>query len=72
MNRVPSLPNTDTQWQRKAALIVNQLRGAVDRAGATAERPEDAYVGFAYFDRTLNKPIWMGNSGWVKADGTAA
>jgi hypothetical protein len=72
MTRIPALPPADVQWQRKASLIVNQLRGAIDRAGTSAERPDDAIVGFSYFDRTLNRPIWMGNSGWVKADGTAA
>ena len=44
----------------------------MDKAsGTTAERPTNVEIGFMYFDTDLNKPIWMGNSGWVDAIGNA-
>lgn len=39
--------------------------------GTTAARPTSPYVGQEYFDTTLNRPIWYGNTGWINASGTA-
>lgn len=38
--------------------------------GTSSERP-NAPVGMMYFDTSINKPIWKGNSGWVDATGAA-
>lgn len=38
--------------------------------GTSSERP-NAPVGMMFFDETLNKPIWRGNSGWIDATGAA-
>jgi len=46
---------------------------ALQSSGTTAQRPtEYLFVGRNYFDKTLNKPIWIGNDGstWVDATGT--
>lgn len=69
---LPAREATPEQWQRKAALIVNKLREGLDRAGPTAARPAQAYVGMSYFDTDLDRPIWKGAHGWVTADGSAA
>lgn len=38
--------------------------------GPSSERPNGP-VGLAYFDETINKPIWRGTNGWVDATGAA-
>lgn len=40
-------------------------------ANSTANRPVGLDVGSMYFDVTLNKPVWMGNTGWVDATGAS-
>ena len=42
-----------------------------NRSGTTAARPTTAYVGYPYFDTTLNKPVWLKTapSTWVDATG---
>lgn len=39
--------------------------------GNSTSRPtgKDIYVGYQYFDATLNKPIWWTGSKWVDATG---
>ncbi len=52
------------------ALSVVNLKFVTDN-GTTAIRPTTAVRGQYYFDTTLNKPIWFGNSNaWVDATGT--
>mgnify|MGYP001996833430 CR=1 FL=1 len=44
--------------------------GMFRSVGTTAERPNNASIGFRYFDTTLNIPTWYSGSGqWVNADG---
>lgn len=42
----------------------------VSQNGDTSSRPAAPTIGDQYFDTTLNKPIWYGNTGWVDATGT--
>lgn len=41
--------------------------------GNTNSRPSEnfIYIGFEYFDTTLNKPIWWNGNIWIDATGTA-
>jgi hypothetical protein len=59
---------TDTPTD--ALAIVN--RRYVTLNGPTASRPTASVIGQRYFDTTLNKPVWYGNSGWVDATGSSA
>ena len=61
-----------SEWQRKVRDLLNLTVRRTSGSGTTAERPKNPVVGQAYFDTTLNRPIWAGNTGWIKADGTAA
>ena len=62
------------RWLVRFIAIVNNQQAT----GTTAQRPVLApYVGFQYFDTTVNKPIWAKTittsaTTWVYADGTAA
>ena len=53
--------NTTTGWMPIQPIV----------SGTTANRPASPTVGWFYFDTTLNKPIWRGNTAWVDATGTA-
>jgi|CXWL01.1.fsa_nt_gi hypothetical protein len=64
---------TDPVWVRWLTRLwtnYNNLQGT----GTTAQRPNPApFIGFMYFDTTLNKPIWAKTlTTWVYGDGTAA
>lgn len=48
--------------------VVN--RRFVTMNGLTVTRPTSSIVGQFFFDTSLNKPVWYGNSGWVDATGT--
>lgn len=39
--------------------------------GSTSLRPTSIYIGFQYFDTTLNKPIWWTGTKWIDATGTS-
>lgn len=42
----------------------------ISKRGTTNERPtfdDYSYIGFEYFDTTLNKPIWWNGTSWVEA-----
>ena len=56
-------------WFSDLATILNTMQGT----GTTAQRPARApYVGFSYFDTTINKPIWAKTqtpATWVDATG---
>lgn len=60
------------QWFSQLALLFNDSQAT----GATAQRPLRApFIGFPYFDTTLNRPIWAKTvtpATWVFADGTNA
>lgn len=44
---------------------------AINDTGATTARPTaGVYVGYQYFDTSLNKPIWYTGKNWVDATGT--
>lgn len=45
-------------------------RMQTNHSGTTAQRPTVTVRGYEYFDTTLNKPIWWGNTTWVDATGT--
>lgn len=45
------------------------IRGAMDRASATADRPTNAYRSQMVFDTTLNKPVWYDGAAWRDAAG---
>ena len=39
-------------------------------SGTTQQRPSDTiYIGFQYFDTTLNKPIWWTGTNWIDSGG---
>lgn len=59
---------TDTPTDAYA--VVN--RKFVTLNGTTAVRPTSRLLGQFFFDTSLNKPVWYGNSGWVDATGTPA
>jgi hypothetical protein len=40
--------------------------------GQTASRPKTSILGQFFFDTSLNKPVWLGNSGWVDGVGNPA
>jgi len=51
--------------------VVN--RKYVTMNGTTANRPTSSVIGQRYFDTTLNKPVWVGNSfTWVDSSGSPA
>ena len=58
------------RWLTRLATTFNNVQGT----GTTAQRPNPApFIGFMYFDSTINKPIWAKTlTAWVYADGTAA
>lgn len=56
-----SARNTTTGWVAVQPVV----------KGTTAERPSSPSTGWMYFDTSLNKPIWYGNSGWVDATGAS-
>lgn len=64
------LPDLWTSWFSALEITFNNQQ----RTGTTAQRPNPApFVGFMYFDTTINKPIWAKTATtWVYADGSAA
>lgn len=60
-------------WMRWFTFLVSAFNDLA-AAGTTAERPNPApYVGFAFFDTTLNRPIWAKTlTQYVYSDGTNA
>lgn len=60
-------------WQRWFWQLVNAFN-VLMATGTTAERPNPApFIGFMYFDTTINKPIWAKTlTQYVFADGTNA
>ena len=60
------------QWFSELRQILNTAQAT----GTTLQRPAVApWVGFPYFDTTLNRPIWAKTqtpATWVFADGSAA
>lgn len=53
------------------AVLVRPFR-TLGSTGTTAQRPTIRPTGFAYFDTTVNRPIWWNGTSWRFADGTAA
>ncbi|MDE2099304.1 MAG: hypothetical protein KGL39_18770, partial [Patescibacteria group bacterium] len=49
------------------------LFNTMQQTGTTVQRPDPApWVGFPYFDTTLNKPIWADSfTTWVDATGAS-
>lgn len=48
---------------------------SINKKGTTEQRPNFdnyAYIGFEYFDTTLNKPIWWIGTKWVDSEGNDA
>lgn len=69
MNSFTARKLTDTPTD---ALAIVNLK-FVTANGLTAARPPVPVRGQRFFDTTLNKPIWYGNSNiWVDATGTPA
>ena len=61
----------DRVYQSWFASIQRWL-GPLGQAGVTAARPSNGlYVGLAYFDSTLGKPIYWSGKAWVDSTGTA-
>lgn len=51
-------------------LKVTNTSGVMPVSGPSSERPNiGVYIGFRYFDTTLNTPIFWGGSEWVDASG---
>jgi acetyltransferase-like isoleucine patch superfamily enzyme len=44
---------------------------AIKKVGSTSDRPNTQYilVGYQYFDKTLQKPIWWNGTSWIDATG---
>lgn len=63
---------TEAEWKRKVRDLLNLVARRSAGSGKTSERPKKPSVGTHFFDETLNRPIWYGTGGWIKADGTAA
>lgn len=63
------------QWVRFFTQL-EELFNQLQQTGTTAQRPNPApFVGFMYFDTTVNRPIWaktLSPMAWVYADGSAA
>lgn len=55
----------------QGAVLVRPFR-TLGSTGTTAQRPTVRPTGFAYFDTTVNRPIWWNGTSWRFADGTAA
>jgi len=62
---------SDSEWKRRVRDLLNLTVRRTSGAGTTAERPRNPALGQAFYDETLNRPIWYGTGGWIKADGTA-
>ena len=67
------ITNTQPNWVRWFTFLVTAFN-SLTATGTTAQRPTPApFVGFMYFDTTLNKPVWAKTSTqYVFADGTNA
>lgn len=65
--RMPAL------WESWFSKLVSAFN-SITTSGTTGQRPNPTpYVGFMYYDTTINKPIWASSSStWVYADGTGA
>lgn len=55
----------------QGAILVRPFR-TLGATGTTAQRPTIRPSGFAYFDTTVNRPIWWNGASWRFADGLAA
>lgn len=65
-NNVSDLDN-EVEYNSEVTLPVSY------HSGTTQQRPNsNIYIGFQYFDTTLNKPIWWNNTNWVDKDGNPA
>lgn len=66
-------PMDGSVWQKWFWFLVGSVN-LLTATGTTAERPNPApFVGFMYFDTTINKPIWAKTlTQYVYADGTNA
>lgn len=65
--------DTAPVWARWFAGLVNAFNN-LTATGTTAQRPSPApFIGFMYFDTTINKPIWAKTlTQYVYSDGTNA
>lgn len=70
MNSVGTSEAAWVQWISTLEQLFNNLM----RTGTTAQRPNPSpFIGFMYYDTTINKPIWAKTATtWVYSDGTAA
>lgn len=72
INNVPSsdLPVSLVTWLNQAYVILFSIQ----ESGTTAQRPTSKlWVGRQYYDKTLNKPIWVNSVNpvvWKDAAGT--
>jgi hypothetical protein len=72
---IDTLCYANSSEQRRAIMthpIVDNNGAIVRTAGYNGAIPKlsDAYIGFCFYDRNTNKPIWlMGNNEWVDATG---
>lgn len=76
------LPSTDristdnrgtlSQWYQSWFSSIQYYLSAVGNNGVTAKRPTTGlYVGYPFYDTTLQKPIWWNGSTWKDATGAA-
>lgn len=55
--------------RNSGTIIANNKVVSSSKYGTTSNRSDAPYIGFRYFDTTLNKPLWWSGSSWVDADG---
>lgn len=56
--------------RNSGTILTNNKSVSSRKYGTTSNRNNAPYVGFRYFDTTLNKPLWWNGTKWVDSNGT--
>ena len=57
--------------RNSGTIIANNKVVSSSKYGTTSGRNDAPYIGFRYFDTTLNKPLWWDGTKWVDSSGNA-
>lgn len=57
--------------RNSGSIIANNKTVSSLKYGTTSERNDAPYIGFGFFDTTINKPIWWNGTKWVDSSGNA-
>lgn len=67
-----SFPVNDTSEGKDKRVELSDLRESLSTIGTTGQRPNagDVYIGFQYYDTSINIPVWSDGLNWRNAGGT--